>query len=228
MDLVKLIISKVQEIETSGKLDEIIEKNVLDVLNEIVHDSFSWNGVAKKSIEDALKDKLGVSLGNVKIPQYQKLVSDIVNKQLNNTVAADLQHNIETVINSFTESLEKKEWKLSEIITEFISCIDKSYDGEMDDQYGCCSLHINNDGAFCHIYFDKDEDVEKYQCKQHLFIYKNKLSSATIDEVPFSPFNMRLIGDFTRFMFNLYCNNVTIIVDEADCNLEYYRDDNGL
>ena len=225
MDLVKLITAKVQEIESTGKLDKIIEKHVLNCLESVVKDSFQWQGEAKKQIEAALKGKLGISLENVNIPQYQKMVSDIVNKQLNETIVSDLQTDIERVVNDITEVLEKKEWKLSEIIEAFIEGLDTSYDGEMESQYGECSLHVKSDRSFTHIYFDKESDKESYECGNRLFMYKGELSSAIVDNKPFSPFQTRVLGSFEKFMFKLYCNNVTIILDESDCELEYYRED---
>ena len=51
MDIVKLITDKTIEISKNGKLDKIIENNVLKCVEGIVSDSFRWNGEAKKSIE---------------------------------------------------------------------------------------------------------------------------------------------------------------------------------
>jgi membrane protein involved in colicin uptake len=55
MNLIDLIIKKVKEVETSGKLEEIIEKHVVDCLENIVEDSFRWSGEAKKKDEEARK-----------------------------------------------------------------------------------------------------------------------------------------------------------------------------
>lgn len=225
MDLVKLIADKVKEVEASGKLEEIIENNVLECLKSIVSDSFRWNGEAKKSIEEALKGKLGVELENVKIPQYQKLVGDILSDTLNKTVVSDLEVVIKEAVNNITEVLEKKQWKLSEIISMFTDNIDRSYDGEMEDQYGECTLHVKKDGDFVHVKFDKESDREYFRCDNSLFIYKNKLSSATIEEKPFTPFGVRTMNNFEMFMFKLYCSNVDIILDENECELNYCRED---
>lgn len=225
MDLVKMITEKVQQVEESGKLEEIIEKNVVKCLENVVADSFRWSGEAKKAIEEALKQKLAVDLSQVELPQYQKIVSEIVENQLNNAFVKDLKKSIEEAVSSVTGVIDKKEWKLSEIIEKFIDYIDKSYDGYMDSRSGQCSLHVEEDNTFAHIYFDAESGKTKYQCENSLFVYRGKLSSATIDNNKFTPLHTGAKSSFDEFMFRLYCNAVTIIVDEYDCELEYYRED---
>jgi hypothetical protein len=225
MDLIKLITEKVEQLEKSGKLNEIVEKHALECIDDIVRDSFMWSGEAKKAIGKALENKLQLNLEEVKIPQYGKLVSEIVNDQLNGTMIESLKTDIKSSVDSVTEILEKKEWKLSEIISEFIDSLDKSYDGEMDDLYGECSLFVECDERCAHIYFDKEEGKERYECENKLFLSKGKLCSVTVDEKTMHPFSMEVYGSFERFMFKLYCNNVSIIIDEDKCELIYTRED---
>ena len=70
MDLVKLITDKVKDVETSGKLEEIIEKNVLKCREDIVKDFFQRSGEVKKSIEEALKDNLHINSENLNLDRY--------------------------------------------------------------------------------------------------------------------------------------------------------------
>ena len=225
MDLIKLITDKVKEVESSGKLEEIIEKNVLECLNSVVKDSFSWSGEAKKSIEEALKDKLKINPDNLNLSRYQKIVTDIVEKHVNDTVVKNLGDEIKTAVDGITKVIEKKEWKLSEIIGKFIDGIDKSYDGVMEDQYGTCTLIVDGDGSFAHIYFDMEEDKEKYQCKNSIALHEGKIFSVKLDDKIYSPFVIYSMDSFETFIFKLYCNNVTVIIDE--CELEYYREDSN-
>ena len=225
MDLVKLITEKVQQVQDSGKLEEIIEKNVIECLEDVVSDSFRWSGEAKKAIETGLKEKLAVDLSKIELPQYQKIVSGIVETQLNNAFVKDLTKSIEEAITSITGVLEKKEWKLSEIIEKFIESIDKSCDGSMDEQHESCSLHVDGNDKFIHVYFDMESGKGKYKCGNSLFIYDGKLSSATVDNNMFTPLYAKSKNGFDEFIFRLYCNAVTIIVDEYECELDYYRED---
>ena len=176
MDLVKLITKKVEEVESSGKLEEIIEKHVLECLNDVVRDSFSWSGAAKKSIEEALKDKLKINPENLNLSRYQKIVTGIVEEHVNNTIVKNLGDEIRIAVDKVTEVIEKKEWKLSEIIDKFTDGIDKSYDGDMKDQYGECTLIVDVDRSFAHIYFDMETDIDKYRCKNKIFLYNSKLN----------------------------------------------------
>lgn len=224
MDLIKLITEKIKQVESSGELNEIIEEHVIKCINDVVKSCFSFNGEAKKAIEQALSGKLNVIAEEIDIAQYNKIVAGIVNTKIKNTVIHDLQLNIEQTVNNITGILEKKEWKLSEIMAKYIDSLDKSYDGEMDDQTGECAMHVNIDKDFAHIHFDK-ERKKYFQCENKLFIYKGKLASVTLEDYTFSPFNMKSLDDFESFMFKLYCNNVFIEIDENDCELTYYRED---
>jgi hypothetical protein len=221
MDLIKLITEKVKNIESSGKLDSIIEEHTLSCINGIVRDSFSWNGEAKKSIEDGLKGKLSINFDKIGISRYHKLVQDIVEEKINSSINQDLSKEISTILEKSIGLLEKKEWKLSDIISKFINGIDKS---DMSSEYGEITLHVNDNGKYCHVKFDEEPNIEKYRCKYSLFIYKNELSSAEIDKKPFHPKDMSFKGSFGDFLFKLYCNKVKIEID--DCETEYSIDSN--
>lgn len=225
MDLVKLITDKVQEVESSGKLSEIIEKHVTSCVDNIVSDSFRWSGEAKKAIEEALKGQLSIAVGDVKLVQYNKLVADIVSNELQNSAIAPIKSKIENIVSEFTGILDKKEWKLSELIELYKKDIDTSYDGDMDDQFGRVNLEVAEDGSFCHICFSTGKRVCS-EDKILLYVYKGELTSVHIEDERLKPNNSSgLYSDFAKTIFNLYCNGVAIVLDEDDCDLYYYRED---
>ena len=63
------------------------------------------------------------------------------------------------------------------------------------------------------------------ECKNEISLHEGKIFAAKIDNTPFSPFLISSMDSFMRFMFGLYCNNVTVLLDESDCQLEYTRQD---
>ena len=225
MDLVKLIVEKVEEVESSGKLEEIIEKHVLECLNDVVKDSFRWNGEAKKSIEEALKNKLNINTEKLNLLRYQKIVTNIVEEQVNTTIVKNLGDEIRLAVDQVTEVIEKKEWKLSEIIENFIASIDKSYNGIMGDQYGECTLIVDSGKGFDYIYFDMEANKTKHNCENIIALHKGRIFHARLDDVIFSPFAIFPMNTFETFLFKLYCNNVTVVIDEDSCELNYYRED---
>jgi len=226
MDIVKLISDKVKEVEANGTLESIVEKHVLTCLDGIVKDSFTWSGEARTALKEALSGKLNVNLENIKIERYQKIVSKVVEDRINGTIVEDLKLGIEETLDKITRVLDKKEYKLSEILSKFVEDIDVSFD-EMDEMHGECTLVIEkSSGGYHHIYFDKEEDKEKYRCAHSIHLNdKGKIYHAKFDDKPFSPFRPLNIHGFEAFLFHLYCNNVSIIIDESDCELEYYRED---
>lgn len=227
MDLVKLITQKVEEIAESGKLAEIVEKHATEAIDDIVKYSFRWSGEAKKSIEKALKDKLAIKAENLSLDNYQKIMSDLVAERVNNTNIENLKNQLNEAVDSVTKPIEKRSWKLSEIIEKFIDLeIDKSIDGDMEEDSGECTLSVSkSSGSFYHVYFSKEEDKEYYHCENEIGIHEGRLFTATIDNLPYSPFNTSIMSPFQKFIFQLYCNNVEIINDEEKCDLIYYRDD---
>jgi len=227
MDIVKLISDKVKEVEANGTLEKIIEKHTIDCLNEIVKDSFKWRGEAKKAMEEALEGKLSVNLKDISLDRYHKIVSQIVEEELNGTVINDLRSDIGETVRSITGFLEKKEHKLSDVVCQFIENIDKSYDGDMDDDGGTLTLIVNesDSGEFHHIYIDREEDKDKYSCEVQIHLHNGKMYHAQAEGKPFSPFMIDNINGFEAFLFKLYCNNVKIVLDEDKCEVDYYRED---
>ena len=226
MDIVKLITEKTVEISKNGKLDEIIEKNVLKCVENIVSDSFSWNGEAKKSIEEALKGKLAIPVDGIDVQRYTKIISSVVEEELNNTVLESAKEGIKESVQKIAGTLDFKEISLSKVIEKYIYSLDDSYDGEMENQYGELTLIVNDDrDDWIVIYFDKESDKNNYECKNKLFLSKNKIASLTIDEELLHPFHVGNMSSFESFMFSLYTNQVKIIVDEENCELEYSRED---
>ena len=128
-----MITEKVEEIESTGKLGEIIEKHAIDCINGVVRDAFQWSGTAKKSIEEALKGKLDINPENLNLLRYQKIVTNIVEEHVNRTIIKDLGDEIKSAVGKITEVIEKKEWKLSEIIKYL----------EATDIYICSNLNPN-------------------------------------------------------------------------------------
>ncbi|MHA1166324.1 MAG: hypothetical protein ACTSRU_00770 [Candidatus Hodarchaeales archaeon] len=223
MDILKEITDSVKDKVENGQFKEIVDKHVMSAIDDSIKDLFKWNGEAKKAIDEAIKDKFNLDLGKIDIAQFNLIATTIVEEQLNLNVTDKLKDSITEKINSITGVLDKKDWKLSEIVNKYISTIDKSYDGEMEDQYGELSLHVNEDRDYCWIRFDNESDKESYACKHAIALNKGKIFHYNIDNAVSSPFQDNNMNDFERFMFSLYANQVTIEVD--NCDLEYYRED---
>lgn len=225
MNIVKLISDKVEDFHKSGKIEEIVEKYTLSCLEEIIKDSFKWNGEAKKSLEEALAGKLSVNLERIKLDRYQSIVSRVVEEEINGTLIKDLRTDIQDVVKELTGFMEQKEYKLSEIVEKYIDSIDKSYDGDMESKHGDLTLIVEDDGKFAHVYIDKESDKRKYECEIQFHLHKSKLYHAKVDQVEFSPFMIDNLHEFEAFLFKLYCNNVSVVLDEQDCETSYYRED---
>lgn len=225
MDLVKLISDKVQEIADNGTIDKIITKHTTKCVDNIVDDIFSWDGEGQKAIEKALKQKLNLPLDKINVSRYSLAINKTVEETLNSTALNVATEQIKETVKNVTGFLDKKEFLLSDIISRYIKSLDKSYEGDMEDEYGELSFHVNKDGNFIHIYFDKESDKEYYECKNEIGLYKDKIFTAKVDNTTFSPHLITPMDDFEKYLFQLYANNVTVIVDEDEIELDYYRED---
>lgn len=226
MDLVKLIVEKVQDFETSGKLEEVIEKNVQECVEDIIKDSFQWSGEAKKSIKEALKGRLEIDPSGLNLSRYGKIVSQIVEDHTNKLITQDLANSVRESIDSIIKPLEKKEWKLSEIITKYIESLDKSHDGYMEDEEGEIGLVISESSAsFHHIYFGPVVCNRKWEYPNSIGLHNGKIFTAKLGDKVLSPFVIESFSHFEEFLFRLYCSNVVVEIDEDSCELNYYRED---
>ncbi|SEC45136.1 hypothetical protein SAMN04489761_3029 [Tenacibaculum sp. MAR_2009_124] len=225
MDIVKLISNKVKEIADDGKLSEIVEKHTIDCIDSIIKDVFRWNGEGKKAIEEAVKSKLDLPLEEINVSRYNKAISNIIEHNLNNSALEIAKNDIKEAIDKVTGVLDKKEFTLSEIIEKYIDSIDKSYDGDMEDEYGELSFHVESSGSFTRIYFDQKSDKNFWECENSIGLHNSKIFTAKSNGVDFSPFTISPFNGFESYLFQLYANNVTVIIDESKVETEYYRED---
>ncbi|WP_064967997.1 hypothetical protein [Tenacibaculum ovolyticum] len=225
MDIVKLISNKVQEIADNGKLEEIVTKHTTKCIDSIIDDVFSWNGEGKKAVEEAVKSKLELPLEQINVSRYNLAISKVIEDNLNNTAIEVAKSNITSAINKVTGVLDRKEFTLSEIVARYIESLDKSYDGDMEDQHGELSFHISKERSFTRIYFDKDENKEYWECDNVIGLHDDKIYTVKSDGDDFSPFTIAPLNGFDAYLFQLYANNVTVIIDEAKIETEFYRED---
>lgn len=216
-----MIIDEVQRLEDSGEVKEVVKKHALKCIDDVVRNLFSWDTETKKAIEQAVSSGLKLNLENVKLQQYNKVVESAIADRLNNTSLEAVTDMIKEQIDGITNALEKKEWKLSEIMSKFIDCIDT---GNMEHERETCSLFIDRRGDWYSIRFDETEKVYSYECANTMYLSEERLVSVQLDEFPLSPFLARPKDSFEAFMFKLYCNNVKVIIDENNIELDYFRE----
>ncbi len=218
-----LINAKIKELTENGKLDEIIEKQAINFIENIVRGTLESYSDVSKAYKQKLNEQMLSRLETFDFIQYSKTLSDLIETELNKSVLFIGIEPIKEMIDRFTGTLEKSEWKLSEIIEKF-----KDDEVIPDDHGESGEISFNceqSDYGTYHISFDKDEDkAKRYACKYRLMIdgKTKKLYAPTIDGIGIHPMSEGggLYG-FDLFLFKLYAMGCTIICDEYDIEKEW-------
>jgi hypothetical protein len=223
MDIQVVVQDQLNKIITEGKLDAIvkakIEKTVEDIVQDMVRSYSDFGKGLKEEISKAFK----VDFGKISAVDYNHIVVSVVKEQLDKKLLESVKEPIANEIEEYLGPLEKKEWKLSEIIEKFKQeeIEDKSDGGEI-------TLHVekSNYGS-THISFDKEGGKRRHDCE-----YEMSIDSKTGKPYSFGTGQYRkhrgdlrvesLHGAFDKFFFRLYAQQVTIIIDE--CETEYHYD----
>jgi len=244
VNIIDLMSNSLKNYVEEGKLKESIDKNVEKCVESAIKDMFSSYSDGAKIIKKKIEECLELNLDKINIQGYNKVISQLVSEKINNAPLKKLDEEITKSIDDTIGILEKQEWKLSEIMEKFIDSIEKDYD-HMDEPYMEAGLMIEDEGNsnLIFIYFDESstetngilnktkKEKEKYQMKNRLFISRNKedengkLFSFAFDEKNYHPLSSKCYNGFEKFLFKLYANQVTIILDEDECELEYSRED---
>jgi hypothetical protein len=219
----KLINDKIKELTDNGKLDEIVTKQVTNFINGIVSDSLSTWSDANKKFKEKLNSKLIEDFEKLDFVSFSKTLTDLVEVELNKSIVEFGIAPAKEMIKNFVGSLEKKEWKLSEIIEKY------KEEEVIPDEHGESGeirfIHEVSDYGTIYIGFDEDtkSNTHRYQCKYQLMINKKdkRLYSPTIDGTDLHPLNKIGLYGFDLFLFKLYATGCTVEDDYQDVETEW-------
>jgi hypothetical protein len=220
----ELINAKLKELTDNGKLDEIITKQTTDFINGIIKDALSSYGDVGSAYKKKLQATLLEGLDKLDFVQYSKSLIDLVEAELNKSVLSIAIEPAKEMIKSFTGELEKKHWKLSEIIEKY------KQEEVIPDEHGesgeIAFIHEVSDYGTVYVSFsESSKKVDKrYQCKYRLMIDRktNKLYSPNIDGMPTHPIKeMGGLYGFDLFLFKLYAMECTIECDVHNVETEW-------
>lgn len=223
MELEKVVQDQLDGLVKEGAVEKIIrstlEKTITSIIGDVLRDYSDFGKELKKQVAAAMN----ISFEQMKLVDYNHIVVGVVREQLDKTLLENAIKPISDTLKEYIGGLEKKEWKLSEIISDFSK--------EAHDDYGQFSitLTVDESGAgktvFHHIYFDTESRKRKHECGYQLDLMDGKIfgfkagrySSISQD---LNLTKTSLSRGFDSFIFRLYAAGATIEVDEDDCILE--------
>lgn len=226
MNLQETVQKQLNGLVEDGTIEKIVKEKVTKTLDDIIGESLRSYSDFGKQLSQVVKDAMQISFEKVSVVGYQKIVTDIVKSKLQEKIMADISKPIEEEINEIFGNFEKKEYKLSELVQLYMQDNLPDY----EDRYCEISLsvEVSNYGSI-HIGFDKEKDKEWYNCEVRFSVNKKdgKMYSFEIGE--YSKHRGDIIkkslhNSFDNLIFNIYASGSCIIVDENDCQTEYYHE----
>ena len=225
MDIQVLVQQQLEKIIQEGKLEAIVRGKVEKTLEEVVQDMVRSYSDFGKGLKEELTKAFKIDFHRISMVDYNTIVTSIVKEHLDKHLMLYVKEPIANEIKEYVGGLDKKEWKLSEIVETF-----KKYEISDEERYNGGEITVivekSNYGT-TYIHLDEKARKKSYECEY-------KMALDTQKGVPYSfdvgKYNCHrgdlrynsLHGEFSKFFFRLYAQKVTIIVD--DYETEYYHD----
>lgn len=230
MDLQAKINEKFSELIDEGFLDKTIKETLQGTIKSIVQSSLrDWSDFAKQ-LEKHLNEGMDVNLKRLSLDHYNDIVLRIVQEEVNGTVLESAQEGIRKRVQSVLGTLEKREWKLSEIVAKFrekVLDFDGARDGELglhvdESEYGGWLIGLDEDGTEdAGAFSTRRQNKSYYKFKYRLYLDKEGQVYSFLINGKRPDFTRETAGRFDDFFFQLYAKGVTVEVDEDDCVREY-------
>lgn len=222
MNIQEQVQSALNNIVASGTIEEIIAKKVEKTIEDILTDSLRSYSDFGKKLEEVVKQSLKIDLSKVSTLGYQQIVVDIVKQKLQEATLKHISEPIEKAINEVIAPIEKRTYKLSEIIEKY-----KEYEWDSsDDDEIEISFHVEySEYGSIYIGFDKKRNKERYSCEYQFSIDKKDQAIWMFEIKGWKPQRgdlraSSIHGSFDHFIFNLYASQCPIEIDEN--NVETY------
>ena len=218
MDVQKIFNDEFKKLEESGKINEIFQGKIAEMFEAVANKLFRHSD----DIKNAIFSKIDLNLEKIDFMSYNRMISDLIDSELRNTAYTEAIPKVKFKIAQTLGVLDKKTWKLSEIIEKMIDDISED-EGEIT-----CIVEGSRYSSV-RIYIDEEQGVPSHDCRHRLgieestgklWLYGHEGQPANLIKNPFD-----LTHSFDRFMFSLYANECCIEIDDFEtefCKREDY------
>lgn len=227
MNIQDQVQAALNNVVTSGKIEEIISKKIEKTIEDILEDSLRSYSDFGKQVKEVINNSLQIDLSNISTLGYQQIVVDIVNRKLKEATLEHISKPIEDVLSQVIAPFERRTYKLSEIISKYKDC---DWDSSDDDEVEI-SFHVEEASYGCiHIGFDKKEGKRMYDCEYQFSIDKKENNIYSFEIKGWKPQrgdlrSSSIHGTFDHFIFNLYASQCPIEIDENSVETYWSRYD---
>lgn len=220
MNLQETVQQELNKMIDAGRVQEIIKKHLETSIDDTFKDALrSWSDFGKE-LKKVISEAVKVDLSKLTLLDYNHIVTTIVKEELDKTIYSSVKSPIAEAIKDYTGQLDKKEWKLSEIIEKFISRLKE------DESEGEITLHVEESSyGYRHIYFDEKSGKRACQCEYQIdtdkegkvYSFKAGSYNPTTGDIRKRPVH----GSFEGFIFKLYAMGCKVEANEYECVTEW-------
>lgn len=252
-ELQDLIITNLNAKIENGKLNELIDKKVDELITSTLDNALRGYSDFSKAFDKKFQEKMIMNLDSMSFPQFSEIVVKAINNKLSSGALKITSSVVDKKLNDFIENLLEtppESIRLSEIVEQYIEQIktDKEsdcscdYSGEIgfvieEDECGYSSNY-----SWHSIYLKEDGPLKKEESRYITlapYDYDIKLKTMTDKETSITKlvdvsfrygkstsegFFVRENHGFDKFLFNLYCCGTRLELDEDDVCITWERE----
>jgi hypothetical protein len=230
MDLQSKVNDTFAELVGEGYVDKIVKESLQKTIKDIVDKSLRNYSDFGQQLEKYINDGMVLNLKQLSLDHYNDVVLRVVQQELDGTVLESAQVAIRQRVQNVLGMLEKKEWKLSEIVAklkEKVLGIYSTRDGQVgleveESTYGGWQIYLDEEatedtGGFS----SRRTNKPSYKYKYRLYLNKEGQVFSFLIDGKRPDYTRETTGRFEDFFFQLYAQGVTVVVDEDYCELDY-------
>lgn len=219
MDLNKMAVDALQQIQSSGLVAEMVKARLEKTIKEIVEETLREYSDFGKSLKEYVKSALNVDPRNLDLPEYNTLVAHTVREKLNELTYSLGVEKLKAQLDSMLADV-KPEYKLSEILADWMK--EKNEHGDKDEEE--ITLLIG-DSKYSSRWISIDEESGKseYSCDIRMLIREdNTIAILKIgDKELTSKTIMWGLHDIEATLFKVYAHGSKLIIDEDEIETSY-------
>lgn len=221
MNLQITVQEKLDALIENGAVDKIFETQLSKTIDKIIGDVFGEYSEFGKNLKEVLSKKLILNLDKINIDTYSAMVCNVVEGVLNQTSYEVSSVKIIKHIKGVLEILNKKDWKLSEIITRYRESI---YSQNPIVIYE----HVESDHGYHYINLGDNSNCESSRRKDFTYLLhldkKRNIFAVSRKGVMLDP-RGAMPDKFEVFLMQLWANESIIEIDEDESDYACQRGD---
>lgn len=228
INILELITSKINELEQSGTIEELITKAVEDSVVKTIKDTFGGYSF-QRDIEKKLKNEVDGALDKVSLASYNQIIvnrmTEVIRSIQGDTLASELEEHFKKIF------IGCEGFKMSEIF----EAVRNDFKGDGGDSYDeHFTFIMNDDGLFVRFYFDEKPGKKNYECGYRISIYINDkvnrsgdICGLVLDGADFGKglTQISTLSEWEKKLLNAFLQKTKIecdIADEDDVDTSLY------